>query len=112
MPYRIVQGRKRRIYYLDGKRVTLKKLLLRYPDALAREGITQLRSVSCSAWPIVSDALAVHPKQVQQANDRAKRHGIKVEYQRDGRPVIPDAQNRYKLLKLEGFHDNNGGYRG
>lgn len=111
MPYRIVQGKKRPTYYLNGKRVSLKRLLERYPDALDNF-IPQLALGTSSGWPMVSDALAVHPKQVDQANARAKRHGIQVQYRPDGRPVIPDASNRYKLLKLEAFHDNNGGYRG
>lgn len=63
-----------------------------------------------TTWPLVSEALAVHPKQVAEANARAKRHGISVTYQKDGRCIIPDRGNRKKLLRLEGLHDNRGGY--
>ena len=62
------------------------------------------------AWPIISDALAVHPSQVQQARERNKRHGVPVWYMLDGRAILPDRAARKKLLKLEGFHDNSGGY--
>jgi hypothetical protein len=68
------------------------------------------RSCTSACWPMVSDALAVHPKQVQQARERAKRHGINVEYKSNGQVVIPDRAERRRLLRLEGFHDNSGGY--
>ena len=73
-------------------------------DGLAPGGIPT------SGWPMVSEALAVHPKQVEQANDRARRHGIPVTYDRKGFCHIPDRAARKKLLKLEGMHDNSGGY--
>jgi hypothetical protein len=63
-----------------------------------------------SGWPIKSLALAVHPNQVEQANARAKRHGINVTYSKSGACHIPDRANRKKLLRLEGMHDNRGGY--
>lgn len=61
-------------------------------------------------WPMVSEALAVHPKQVQEANERNRKHGVSVTYDRKGMAVIPDRNERRKLLRLEGFHDNNAGY--
>lgn len=61
-------------------------------------------------WPQLSMAMAVHPKQVQEANERNKRHGVNVTYRRDGMAVIPDRKERKKLARLEGFRDNNGGY--
>lgn len=58
-----------------------------------------------------SDALAVHPDQVELAEQRNKLHGVNVAYDReDGRAIIPDRNERRKLLKLEKFHDNDGGY--
>lgn len=60
--------------------------------------------------PIVSRALSVHPKQVEEANARAKRHGLGIEYRPDGKPILTSRENRKKLLRLEGFHDNDGGY--
>ncbi len=62
-------------------------------------------------WPMVSElALAVDPSQVGEANARAKRHGVGVEYRPDGAAVIADRKARKQLLKLEGFHDRRGGY--
>ena len=64
-----------------------------------------------SGWPLVSDALAVHPDQIEQATARNRRHGVNVTYEpASGRAVIPDRGERRRLLRLEGCHDNQGGY--
>lgn len=63
-----------------------------------------------TGWPKKSLALAVHPEQVAVANARAKRHGIAAHYEADGTCVLADRAARKKMLRLEGFHDNLGGY--
>ena len=64
-----------------------------------------------SIWQdFTSLALKVHPKQVEQANARLKRHSIVGAYDKQGVPHIPDRGNHRKLLRLEGFHDNHAGY--
>lgn len=62
-------------------------------------------------WPMVSEALAVHPDQVGEANARNKKHGVAARYE-DGTGMcqIPDRNDRAKLLKLEGYHDKSAGY--
>jgi hypothetical protein len=57
-----------------------------------------------------SDALGVHPKQVEEANERNRQHGIGTRYEPDGTAVIPDRADRRRLNRLEGFHDKRGGY--
>ncbi len=58
-----------------------------------------------------SDGLAVHPDQVDLATERNRLHGVNVTYDREyGRAIIPDRHERKKLLKVERFHDNDGGY--
>ena len=58
-----------------------------------------------------SDALAVHPDQCELAEARNKQHGVNVTYDRDdGRAIIPDRNERRKLMKVEKSHDNSGGY--
>lgn len=53
-------------------------------------------------------SLAVHPKQVKQARDRAKRHGLAVEYKDDGTVVVQSPAARKRLMKMEGYHDESG----
>lgn len=63
-----------------------------------------------SAHPIRSDALAVHPKQIKQVLARNKRHGLTIPYDREGRPVFTDPNQRKKLCKIEGVRDKNSYY--
>lgn len=64
-----------------------------------------------TGWPMQSEGMACHQDQIEEHQARADRHGISVTYKRvSGRKVvveIPDAANRRKLLKLEGFHDKD-----
>ncbi len=55
-------------------------------------------------------SLAVHPSQVAAANARLKRHGIVGGYDPKGDVHVPDRANAKKLLRLEGMHNNQGGY--
>ena len=58
-----------------------------------------------------SDALAVHPDQIPEVMARNKKHGVHVEYDpKDGRAILKDRGQRRDLMRIEGFHDNNGGY--
>lgn len=67
------------------------------------------RRGGCDAWrKFQSRALAVHPKQVEAANARAKRHGIAVEYDKKGRCHISGPAARKKLMALESMHDESG----
>lgn len=61
-------------------------------------------------WPLVGTALACHPDQVGEMNERNKRLGVNVEYRPDGRPVIPDAGAFKRLRKAEGVVDKDGFY--
>lgn len=69
------------------------------------------QSCTPQCWPKVSVGLSVHPKQAQQANERAKRHGLTgVSYDEKGRCTVSDRGARRDLLRLEGMHDSQGGY--
>lgn len=59
-------------------------------------------------WPMKCEALAVHPSQVEQMNERNKKHGVNVQYEpKHGLAVIPDEAAYRRLRKLEGVHHNN-----
>lgn len=69
-----------------------------------------LPAQTSAAWPIISDALAVHTSQIEQARARNKRMGCNVDYNEKGQAILTDRGARRDLLKVEGFHDNQGGY--
>ncbi len=96
-----------RTYFLDGKEVTPEEFEAAFPPK--ELGASSGHS---TAWSngLESDALAVHPKQIEAVMARNKKHGLNVEYLPDGRPKLTDRGQRRDLMRLEGFHDNQGGY--
>jgi hypothetical protein len=98
-------------YFLGDRRVTKEEYDRRFPSKLAELFAGELLAAhGTTCWPMRSEALAVHPSQVQEANERAKRHGLGTRYEADGTAVIPSRDERKKLLRLEGFFDKAGGY--
>lgn len=59
------------------------------------------------ARPVLSRALKVRPCQVEAARERNKKHGCNVDYLPDGRPIITDANQRRRLMKIEGVFDRD-----
>lgn len=96
-------------YYLDGKEVSAEEYDAAFPDKpMARAG-----KCSLVGWskPILSDALAVHPKQIGQVMERNKKRGLHVEYETEyGRPILKSREERRKLMEISGVHDKQGGY--
>lgn len=103
------------IYKLNGTEVT--------PEVFARHGDSRMDEMLAegqppalggntpACWPMKSEAMAVHPDQIPEALARNKRHGISgVSYDRLGRAVLADRRARRDLMRLEGVHDNQGGY--
>lgn len=96
-------------YFIGDREVTQAEWDNRFPSRLEL-GKTALPGATTTGWPLKSVALAVQPKQVDAANARARRHGLKSYYERDGTAVLPSREERKKLCRLEGVHDNSGGY--
>ena len=96
-----------RRFFIDAREVTEAEFTGAFPP----KPLGVPFAVSPTCWPMVSDALAVHPKQIAAAEARNKRHGVNVVYEpKSGRAILPDRNERRKLLRLETFHDNDAGY--
>jgi hypothetical protein len=94
------------VYLIDGREVTKAEFDLAFPDKpLGAPG-----GHSPGAWPLASDALAVHPRQIPEAMERDRKRGIASEYLPDGRMVLRDRGQRRDVLRSLQFHDNQGGY--
>lgn len=67
---------------------------------------------SLCGWhkPVLSDALCVHPRQIPEAMARDKKHGLNVEYLPDGRPVLTSQDQKRKMIRSLGYHENNCAY--
>lgn len=99
-------GKKR--YYINDIEVTECEFNSRVPSRPSVIGSAPLPGQLPDCWPKVSmNALAVHPEQVAEANERSVRDGIGVRYERDGSCVIPDKAAYKRLLKAEGFFNKD-----
>lgn len=59
---------------------------------------------STMTWPMVNvGAFACHPEQVEECNERARKHGIAAHYNKQGHCIIEDAGAHKKLTRLEGW---------
>jgi hypothetical protein len=97
-------------YFLGDREVAREEFDAAFPDKGLSGGDALLPAHTPGRWPMPSEALAVHPSQVAEATERARKHGIGAEYLPDGTCVLASRGDRKKLLKLEGFRDNHGGY--
>ena len=61
-------------------------------------------------WPMASDAAGVHPGQVDQAHEHARRVGIPTEFTADGRAIFTSRRHRRDYCRAIGLHDRNAGY--
>lgn len=94
-------------YFVDDVEVTREEWDRRYPSK--KIGVTGASNQG-ACWPQKSLAFGVHPKLIKKAMQRNARHGVNVTYDAKGHAIIPDRGTRAKLCRLEGMHDNDGGF--
>lgn len=96
-------------YLIEGRSATKEEFDAAFPPQPDFLDVPPMSS-SASAWPMYSDAMGVHPKQIEEARARNRAHGIQIDYLPDGRAILTDRGSRRDLMRIEGYHDNNGGY--
>lgn len=102
----VIRGNK---YFIDGREVGRAEFNRLIPDLGAPT--TKPRAGSkCAVMPKLSDALAVHPDQVQEAREDAIKKGVPTDFAADGRAVIRSRAHQKAYLKAYGFHNRDGGY--
>ncbi len=92
-------------YWVDGVEVTKAAFDVLFPSLPIGDG-----AGLSSTPPHKSDGLAVHPRQVAEATESAKRRGVPTEFLPDGRPVMRSRAHQKAYLKAYGFHNRDGGY--
>ena len=60
-----------------------------------------------ATYNYASDAMAVHPDQIQEAMEYGSKHGVKTDYTKDGQPIIRDRGHFKQHMKAHGFHERN-----
>lgn len=102
---------------LNGKEVTQEELDQRLPDHECHFG----RECWCGApveadlasshgqttWPLHSDALGVHPSQIPEAMEQAKRLGVPTNFDPLGRAICTSQAHQDQLAKALGMSDRS-----
>lgn len=64
------------------------------------------------AAPIESEAMACTTRQIPAMMERNAKEGLRVDYNPEtGAPILRSREERRRLMRIEGLHDNQGGYR-
>lgn len=106
MTGRIIGSGERARYLIDGQEVTKEAFDAAFPD----KPIGEFGGHLAACWPMVSDTLAVHPDQVQEAMADAAATGTPVRFLDDGRPVFQDREQFRRYCEPRGYYARNGGY--
>lgn len=93
-------------YVIDGQVVTAEEFVAAFPE---QQGVPMFGN-STKGWPMRSEAMAVHRKQIPEVLARNKKHGLSIPYDRTGRPILADAGQRKALMKVERYIDRNSFY--
>jgi glycine/D-amino acid oxidase-like deaminating enzyme len=94
-------------FYLDGKEVSEADYRKVYPPP--RNDGPPLDDCP-GAWPLLSDALAVHPTLTKEAMRDAAAKGVPTEFHEDGRPIFRDRDHRKRYMMATGYYDRGAGY--
>ena len=63
-----------------------------------------------NTWPLASDAMGVHPDQIEEFTKDARERGVPIEFDRLARPIFTGPRHRRDYCRAYGVHDLNGGY--
>lgn len=91
-------------YLVDGKRVSKKRYERLFP--------TKKIGSFVPGWQkkVVSESLAVHPDQVQEFVDDAKKLGVPTEFQPSGEPIFTSTDHKRRYCKAYHMRERNAYY--
>lgn len=95
-----------------GKKDETRASLDLFYDTLYKRTRKTGRAAGNRPWarPLASDALAVHPKQIKEAVEDARKKGVALDFDKHGRPLFRDRNHRKRYCKAYGIFDRDGGY--
>jgi hypothetical protein len=92
------------VYYLDGKEVGESEFRAAFPDC---EEVGDFGVSTSWKRPIHSEALGIHPMDIEAAQRAAENKGVPTSYDTEGRPIFTSRQHRARFLKMKGYHARN-----
>jgi len=111
MTGRIVFGKDRLRFYLDGKEVEEKEFREAFPDR--SDDSASSGPISLSAVPVMhSDAMAVPVKRIAEHIELAKKHGVPTEFDKHGRPIFTSRDHQRRYAQIHGFVNKDDNWSG
>lgn len=93
-------------YWIDGRQVTKGEFDAAFPDKPLKSD--DLMTPFPGNWPMHSDAMEVHPKQLELAKKLDRQRGAPpTEYDSLNRPIWTSEAHKRKYIRAHGVHDNN-----
>ena len=96
------------IYKLNGKVVSREEFMKGNKGFDFGSG--KFNTVATTAWPLVSDAMAVLPEQIGEAMALDRQLGVQADFTKEGQPIFRSRGHRKEYCQAHGFFDRNGGY--
>ncbi len=75
-----------------------------------REYTTPSKGRLSSTYPMVSNTMGCHPKQVKEFERLSREAGVPTNFTKAGDPILTSHTHRKKYAESRGFYDLNGGY--
>ena len=63
-----------------------------------------------NGYPRKSTAMAVHPSQLEEAAESAKRKGVPTDFAATGEPIFTSRAHQKKYITAYGYRNKDGGY--
>lgn len=95
-------------YYEGDKEITREEYEGKFPSRLDLNSPPGGQRPGC--WPMLSDAMGVHPNQIAEAYQDSLRRGVPTDFHQDGRPIFTDQAHRKAYAKAYGYRDRNACY--
>lgn len=110
------KGRKVTVYEVNGRRVSKAEYDRAAPKRLGLAGRGKVKGLATHAlvgqypkgWPFASDALGVHPEQIELAKAIDRKKGAPpTEYTPSGEPIMTSPSHMRSFLKAHKMHHRN-----
>lgn len=88
------------VFFLNNKEVSRSEFFKARPPKKENHVVG---GESPSGWPLHSEALAVHPSQIQEAIALAKSRGVPTDFDSGGRPIFVSSRHFREYAKRNGF---------
>lgn len=90
----------------DADRRSIRALLTHRPP----QGKKKDRRTQIANWPFKSESFGVHPDQIPEAREHYRRHGLAVDFTKDGAAIMTGPNQHRQMAKADGIWNGRDGF--